>query len=218
MSPDRWEFAHADFLAGQRHLLANIRRRRRGGAAGGSPRMAKASAAGGGDREKEEELERLRRDREALARELARLRCGQQEARAQLLDVERRVHGTERRQAAFLARAVGEPVETGRKRRRRRLDAASTPDVADVLAFVELAVAAGAEAKAAPTPAATAAQSTGAATVDMMMWNGLLGEEPVAIDAKVEELAAAAVEPWEEMGEEVFELVQQIDCLASPSC
>ena len=187
------------------------------------PPPAKASAAGGGDREKEEELERLRRDREALARELARLRREQQEARAQLLDVERRVRGTERRQAAFLARAVGEPaapVETGRKRRRRRrrLDAASTPD-ADVLAFVELAVAAGAEAKAAPTPAATAAQSTGAATVDMMMWNGLLGEEPVAIDAKVEELAAAAVEPWEEMGEEeVLELVQQIDCLASPSC
>jgi len=132
------------------------------------------------------------------------------------------VRGTERRQAAFLARAVGEPVETSRKRRRRRLgadDAASTPDVADVVAFVELALAAGAEAKAAPTPAATAAQSTGAATVDMMMWNGLLGEEPVAIDAKVEELAAAAVEPWEEMcEEEVLELVQQIDCLASPSC
>ena len=182
------------------------------------PPPAKASAAGGGDREKEEELERLRRDREALAR----LRLEQQEARAQLLDVERRVRGTERRQAAFLARAVGEPaapVETGRERRRRRRDAASTPDVADVLAFVELAVAAGAEAKAAPTPAATAAQSTGAATVDMMMWNGLLGEEPVAIDAKVEELAAAAVEPWEEMcEEEVLELVQQIDCLASPSC
>ena len=183
--------------------------------------MAKASAAGGGDREKEEELERLRRDREALARELARLRSEQLEARAQLLDVERRVRGMESRQAAFLARAVGEPVETSRKRRRRRLgadDAASTPDVADVVAFVELALAAGAEAKAAPVPAATAAQSTGAATVDMMMWNGLLGEEPVAIDAKVEELAAAAVEPWEEMGEEVFELVQQIDCLASPSC
>ncbi|KAG2612357.1 hypothetical protein PVAP13_4KG279210 [Panicum virgatum] len=221
VSPDR-EFAHADFLAGQRHLLANIRRRRRGGAAGGSPRTAKASAAGGGDREKEEELERLWRDREALARELARLRREQQEARAQLLDVEHRVRGTERRQAAFLARAVGEPVETGRKQRRRRLgadDAASTPDVADVVAFVELALAAGAEAKAAHVPAATAAQSTGAATVDMMMWNGLLGEEPVAIDAMVEELAAAAVEPWEEMGEEeALELVRQIDCLASPSC
>jgi heat shock transcription factor, other eukaryote len=215
VSPDRWEFAHADFLAGQPHLLVNIRRRRR--ATPGGSNTAKASAAGSGNREKED-LKRLRRDREALARELAQLRREQKEARVQLQDVECRVRGTERRQAAILACAFREPA---RKRRRRQLgaDAASTPDVADVLAFVELVLGAGAEVEAAPVPAVTAPQSTGATTMDMMIWNGLLGEEPVAIDFKVEELAAAAVEPLEEMGEEeVFELVQQIDCLASPSC
>ncbi|PVH47658.1 hypothetical protein PAHAL_4G108500 [Panicum hallii] len=239
VSPDRWEFAHADFLAGQHHLLANIRRRR--GAAPGGSRTARTSAAGSGDREKEE-LEKLRRDREALVRELARLRRGQQEARAQLLDMERRVRGTERRQeqcTAFLARAVGNPgfldgllarrgraapVEAGRKR--RLLDAAAAaPDAADVLAFEELALAAGAEVEAAPVLAAAAASqvSSSTATATDMIWYELLGEEQVEIDDEVEELVAAAAaaeaaEPWEEMGdEEVEELVQQIGCLGSPS-
>ena len=155
MSPDRWEFAHADFLAGHCHLLPNIRRRR--GGAGGSTASATSSSAkigASGSGGRESELERLRRDREALARELARLRRGQQDARAQLLDMERRVRGTERRQeqcTTFLARAVGSPgfvdgllarrgsaapVEAGRKR--RLLDAA-----ADVLDSKELALAAG---------------------------------------------------------------------------
>ena len=228
MSPDRWEFTHADFLAGQRHLLANIRRRR--GGAGGSTASATSSgakigASGSGGRERE--LERLRRDREALARELAWLRRGQQEARAQLLDMERRVRGTERRQeqcTAFLARAIGSPgflerhgsaapVEAGRKR--QLLDAA-----ADVLAFEELALAASAEVEAAPVPAAAAASqgSSSTSTATDMIWYDLLGDEQGEIDAEVEELVIEAAEPWEEMGdEEVEELVQQIGCLGSPS-
>ncbi|WVZ79702.1 hypothetical protein U9M48_027254 [Paspalum notatum var. saurae] len=228
VSPDRWEFAHADFLAGQRHLLANIRRRRGGTHAGSS-----AGASGG----RESELERLRRDREALARELTRLRRGQQEARAQLLDMERRVRGTERRQeqcTAFLARAIENPafldgllarrgratLGAGAGRKRRLLDAA-----ADVLAFEELALAAGAEvgAAVAPVQAATASQNSSTATATDMIWYELLGEEQVEIDAEVEELvdaaeAAEAAEPWAEMDEEeVEELVQQIGCLRSPS-
>ncbi|OEL22477.1 putative heat stress transcription factor A-6a [Dichanthelium oligosanthes] len=232
VSPDRWEFAHADFLAGQRHLLTNIRRRR--GAAGG-PSTVSATASGAktgatGSANREGELERLRRDREALARELTRLRRWQQEARAQLLDMERRVRGTERRQeqcTAFLARAVGNPaflegllarrglaapvVDAGRKR--PLLDAA-----ADVLAIEELALAAGAEVEAAPVPAVMTSQSSSTATTTDMIWYELLGEEQVEIDAEVEELVAAAAaveaaEPWEEMGdEEVEELVQQIGC------
>ncbi|KAF8652081.1 hypothetical protein HU200_063027 [Digitaria exilis] len=239
VSPDRWEFAHADFLAGQRHLLANIRRRR--GAAGGST-TGGASGIGVGDRESE--LERLRRDREALARELTRLRRGQQEARAQLLDMERRVLGSERRQeqcTAFLARAVGNPgfleallarrgraaVEAAGGRKRRLLDAAPDAAAEDVLAFEEMALAAGAEVEAPPLiETAAASESSGsAATATDMIWYELLGEEQVEIDAEVEELVAAAAaadvvaEPWEEMGdEEVEELVQQIgSCLGSPS-
>ncbi|KAJ1259617.1 hypothetical protein BS78_10G169100 [Paspalum vaginatum] len=237
VSPDRWEFAHADFLAGQRHLLANIRRRR-GCAHAGSPSSAKAS--GGRD----SELERLRRDREALARELTRLRRGQQEARAQLLDMERRVRGTERRQeqcTAFLARAIANPAfldgllarrghaplgaGAGAGRKRRLLDAVpAVPNAADVLAFEELALAAGAEIEAeAPVPAATASRSSSTAstaTATDMIWYELLGEEQVEIDAEVDELVAAAeaAEPWAEMDEEeVEELVQQIGCLRSPS-
>ncbi|XP_062233012.1 putative heat stress transcription factor A-6a [Phragmites australis] len=228
VSPDRWEFAHADFLAGQRHLIANIRRRR---GVGGTSAPPSSGAAGGGSG-REGEVERLRQDREALGRELARLRRGQQEARAQLQDMERRVRGTERRQeqcTAFLARAVrnpafldgllerrGAPVEAGKKR--RLLDAATTPDVAEVLAFEELALAASAEVEAASIQAVKAAQSAGATTTDMI-WYKLLGEKQSEMDVEVEELvAAAAAEPWEEIGEEeVQELVQQIDLLGSPT-
>jgi hypothetical protein len=70
------------------------------------------------------EVERLRRDREALARELSRLQREQQEARAAVLDMERSVRGTERRQeqcAAFLSRAVASPaLLDGLLARRRR--------------------------------------------------------------------------------------------------
>ncbi|GJM98151.1 hypothetical protein PR202_ga15133 [Eleusine coracana subsp. coracana] len=222
VSPDRWEFAHADFLAGQRHLLAKIRRRR--GVAGSSS-TSPSSSGGGRDMT---EVERLRRDRAALARELARLRREQEEARAALLDMERRVRGTERRQeqcTAFLARAVANPGfidgvlarcgEVAGSRKRRLLNAAAAP-VAEALVLEEMALAAGVEIE---DPAATAAQSAGGTATDMI-WFELLGEEQAEIDVEVEELLAAteAVEPWVEMGdEEVQELVQQIDCLASPT-
>jgi heat shock transcription factor, other eukaryote len=214
VSPDRWEFAHADFLAGQRHLLANIRRRRGAGAAGGMG-----------------ELEKLRRDREALARELSRLQRERQEARAALLDMERLVRGTERRQeqcAAFLARAVANPAlldgllarrgaAAAEASRKRRLLYIATPNV-EALVFEEMALAAGAEISHA-VPAATASQSAGGTATDMV-WYELLGEEQTEIDVEVGELLAAttAAEPWEEMGgEEVQELVQQINCLGSPT-
>lgn len=237
VSPDRWEFAHADFLAGQRHLLSNIRRRR-GVAGGSSTSPSSCSAVAGTGRRDMTEVERLRCDRAALARELARLQREQEEARAALLDMERRVLGTERRQeqcTAFLARAVANPAFldgllarrgelAGAGRKRRLLDAAATPDVAaEALAFEEMALAAGVEIQDPAVPATTAANSAAGTTTDMI-WYELMGEEKAEIDVEVEDLLAAttaaeaAAEPWEELGEqEVQELVQQIDCLGSPT-
>lgn len=223
VSADRWEFANEDFLGGQRHLLANIRRRRRGAGTGSTTPRAVNCGGGGG----EGEVERLRRDKEALARELARLRRQQQEARAQLLDMERRVRGTERRQeqcTEFLARALRSPDVLDNiarrhaaavERKKRRMLAAAADD--DGLTFEALALAA----------AADTSHSTGGAVTTDMIWYELLGEEQAEIDIEVDQLVASAsaaadtaseAEPWEEMGEEeVQELVQQIDCLASPS-
>jgi heat shock transcription factor len=242
VNPDRWEFANAGFLGGQRHLLAGIRRRRGAPGTGCRPAASASSCAeagGGGIGAVEGELERLRRDREALKKELARLRAQQEAASATLLDMERRVRGTERRQEqckAFLARAIrnpgfldslarrsvlaaGEatPVVEGKKR--RLIDAVSSPSPADGFTFEELALATGVAVEA----AVPASQSTGKVTTDMI-WYELLGEEQAEIDVEVDDLVAAAaaaeeMEPWDGMGEEdVQDLMQQIDCLAgSPS-
>jgi heat shock transcription factor len=241
VNPDRWEFANAGFLGGQRHLLAGIRRRRGAPDTGRRPAASASSCAeaGGGIGAVEGELERLRRDREALKKELARLRAQQEAASATLLDMERRVRGTERRQEqckAFLARAIrnpgfldslarrsvlaaGEatPVVEGKKR--RLIDAVSSPSPADGFTFEELALATGVAVEA----AVPASQSTGKVTTDMI-WYELLGEEQAEIDVEVDDLVAAAaaaeeMEPWDGMGEEdVQDLMQQIDCLAgSPS-
>ncbi|KAM3192069.1 hypothetical protein ACQJBY_069361 [Aegilops geniculata] len=242
VNPDRWEFANTGFLGGQRHLLAGIRRRRgadtgRRPAAASSPSSCAESAGGFGPLEGE--LERLRRDREALKRELAGLKRQQEEARVTLLDMERRVQGTERRQEqckAFLARAVRNPAFLANlarrngltaaapapavdgKKKRRLLDAIPSPPPAeDGFTFEELALAAGVvEEAAAPTQGSGA----GGVTTDMI-WYELLEEGQAEIDIDVEDLVAAAgdMEPWGFGEEEVQDLMQQIDSFAcSPSC
>ncbi|KQK17946.1 putative heat stress transcription factor A-6a [Brachypodium distachyon] len=236
VNPDRWEFANAGFLGGQRHLLAGIRRRRGADRRPACPSSSSAAEVGG---VVEGELERLRRDREALARELARLKRQQEESRAALLDMERRVQGTERRQEqckAFLARAVRNPnfldnlasrngigiapVEDGCKKKRKMLDAGMTPTPADGITFEEMALAAGVDVIA---TSQSAVDGGGSGVTTDMVWYELLGEEQTEIDVELDELVAAAAaadaEPWEEIGdEEVQELVHQIDCFAgSPS-
>ena len=237
VNPDRWEFANAGFLGGQRHLLAGIRRRR-GADSGRRPAALPSCAekAVGGFGAVEGELERLQRDRETLKRELARLKGQQEAAHATLLDMERRVRGTERRQEqckTFLARAVRNPgfldglarrsgLVVGDKKKRRMLDAVPSPAAEDDgFTFEELALAAGVAVEAAVPDC----QSAGGVTTDMI-WHELLGEEQAEIDVEVEDFVAAAnaaaaeeMEPWEGMGgEEVQDLMQQIDCLAgSPS-
>ncbi|WOK96995.1 hypothetical protein Cni_G05703 [Canna indica] len=113
VDPDRWEFANADFLGGQRHLLKNIKRRRN---------VAQSSHQhhGGGDAcvelgrfGLETEADRLRRDRNVLMLEIVKLRQQQQASRAQLLEIERRMRSTERRQQqtmTFLARVLRNPT------------------------------------------------------------------------------------------------------------
>jgi heat shock transcription factor len=149
----------------------------------------------------EGEQEQLRRDREALKRELARLK-GQQEAalldmemqEAALLDMERRVRRTERRQEqckAFLGRALrspgfldslarrsglasGEaaPVVEGEKKR-RLLDAIPSPPPEDSFTFEEeLALAAGGVVD-------PDSQSADGVTTDKI-WYELFGEEHVS--------------------------------------
>ncbi|KAM0831723.1 hypothetical protein ACQ4PT_065348 [Festuca glaucescens] len=246
VNPDRWEFANAGFLGGQRQLLAGIRRRRgadtgrRPAASSSASSCAEAGVIGVVDGE----LERLRRDREALKQELARLRVQQEASRATLLDMERRVLGTERRQEqckAFLVRAIrnpgfltslarrnglaagdAAPVVKGKNKRRLLDDIPSPPPPAtdDGFTFEELALAAGVAVEAAVPAVKT--ESAGGITTDMI-WYELLGDEQAVMDVEVEDLVAAAaaeeMEPWEGMGEEeVQDLMLQIDCLSgSPS-
>lgn len=247
VNPDRWEFANAGFLGGQRHLLAGIRRRR--GADTGRRPAASSSASScaaeaGVIGVVDGELERLRRDREALKQELARLRVQQEASRATLLDMERRVLGTERRQEqckAFLVRAIRNPsfltslarrntlaagdavpVVKGKNKRRLLDDIPSPPPppaTEDGFTFEELALAAGVDVEAGVPTVKT--ESVGGITTDMI-WYELLGDEQAEMDVEVEDLVTAAaaaaaeeMEPWEGMGEEeVQDLMLQIDCLA----
>ncbi|PKA58982.1 Heat shock factor protein HSF30 [Apostasia shenzhenica] len=102
VDPDRWEFANEEFLGGQRHLLKNIKRRRNVG----------QSSAEAGQLGLESEVERLRRERHVLMMEIMRLRQQQQSSRIQLLAMEDRMLGAERKQQqtmAFLSKSLKNP-------------------------------------------------------------------------------------------------------------
>ncbi|KAG9455632.1 hypothetical protein H6P81_000140 [Aristolochia fimbriata] len=111
VDPDRWEFANEGFLGGQRHLLKSIKRRRHVSQnmhhqdMGACVELGKFGFEG--------EIERLRRDRSVLMVEIVKLRQQQQHSRAQLLAMEERLQGTERKQQqmmAFLARGLKNPT------------------------------------------------------------------------------------------------------------
>ncbi|KAG1335387.1 heat shock factor protein HSF30 [Cocos nucifera] len=115
VDPDRWEFANEGFLGGQKRLLKGIKRRRNVGQA---PHQQPQQQQGAGACVEvgkfglETEVDRLRRDRSVLMLEIVKLRQQQQSSRAQLLEMERRMQGTERKQQhtmAFLARALRNP-------------------------------------------------------------------------------------------------------------
>lgn len=118
VDPDRWEFANEGFLGGHKHLLKNIKRRRNVGQSFHQQQQHQHQRQGAGACIEvgkfglETEVHRLRRDRNVLMLEIVKLRQQQQSSRAQLLEMERRMQGTERKQQqtmAFLARALRNP-------------------------------------------------------------------------------------------------------------
>lgn len=120
VDPDRWEFANAKFLAGQKHLLKEIKRRRQVGQTSPQHYFDQLSQSAGrpcieiGKFGSEFEVDRLRRDRGRLIAEIVKLRQQHQISLAQLMALEERIEGTERKQQKntmpFVARALKNPI------------------------------------------------------------------------------------------------------------
>lgn len=112
VDPDRWEFANECFLGGQKHLLKTIRRRRNV-----IPSITQQEGGGPcvelGHYGLEEEIERLKRDRNLLTAEVIELKHQQQSARDNVMAMDERIKGTEKKQQqtmSFLARAFSNPT------------------------------------------------------------------------------------------------------------
>ena len=112
MDPDRWEFASEGFLRGQKHLLKTIKRRRPPSHPPPPQHESLTPYLEVGQFGLDGETEKLKRDKNILIAELAKLRQEQQNTRAHLKAMEERLQGTEQRQQhmmAFLARVMRNP-------------------------------------------------------------------------------------------------------------
>lgn len=137
VDPDRWEFANAGFLGGQKHLLKTIKRRRNA-TLPGIQQQGGGACVELGHYGIEEELERLGHDRSMLSEEILKLRQQQQDSKNIIVAMENKIQSMESKQQQmmnFLARAVRNPklmqqymnkyvqkmdqnqIDTGRKRR-----------------------------------------------------------------------------------------------------
>ncbi|KAK4757862.1 hypothetical protein SAY87_019163 [Trapa incisa] len=151
VDPDRWEFANEAFLGGQKHLLKNIKRRRHQNVPHHqNPTVQQHQHQGVagpcleiGQFGLDSDIEILKRDRDLLLSEVAKLRSQQQRSKVQISALEDRLRSTERKQQntmSFLARALNNPsflqnlmVRRGEVRglevrRKRRLTANSSND------------------------------------------------------------------------------------------
>nr|QBC36004.1 heat shock transcription factor A5 [Narcissus tazetta subsp. chinensis] len=120
IDPERWEFANDEFIKDHKHLLKNIHRRKpihshSHPPPGSSSSVPSSSSSSFSDPERtalEEEIERLSREKVALAADLWRFQQQQSGTKIQLEDLERRLSDMERRQAkmiSFLERALPNP-------------------------------------------------------------------------------------------------------------
>ncbi|CAK7327612.1 unnamed protein product [Dovyalis caffra] len=108
VNPDRWEFANECFLRGKKHLLKNIRRRK----APQTSHQAVTACVEVGTFGIDGEVDQLRRDKQVLMGELAKLRQQQQTTQACLQLMVQRLKRTENKQQqmlSFLARAMQNP-------------------------------------------------------------------------------------------------------------
>ncbi|KAM3230657.1 hypothetical protein ACQJBY_061060 [Aegilops geniculata] len=112
IDPDRWEFANEGFIRGQRQLLKMIKRRRPLSYLPSPQRQALGSCLEVGQFGFDEEIEVLKRDKNALLAEVVKLRQEQQSSRADMRAMEERLHRVEQKQLqmmGFLARAIQNP-------------------------------------------------------------------------------------------------------------
>ncbi|XP_044504237.1 heat stress transcription factor A-7a-like [Mangifera indica] len=132
IDPDRWEFANEGFLRGQKQLLRSIKRRKvpfqplpPPQAIGPCVELGRFGLDG--------EIDRLVRDKQVLMMELVKLRHQQQNTKAYLQAMEKRLQGTEKKQQqmmSFLARAMQNPAFlqqlVQQKEKRKELEEAMT--------------------------------------------------------------------------------------------
>ncbi|CAL4887579.1 unnamed protein product [Urochloa decumbens] len=105
---DRWEFAHEDFLRDSKHLLKRIIRRR------SSPTQQSSIQPGSssGESSLDPELHTLRREKNALLEEVARLKLEHRQTIEQMSTLNHRLESAEDRQkqmVSFLAKLLQNP-------------------------------------------------------------------------------------------------------------
>ncbi|XP_073148642.1 heat stress transcription factor A-7a-like [Henckelia pumila] len=114
VDPDKWEFAHEEFLRGHRHLLKNIRRRKTQSSSSPTSNQSPGSSAGVKSFGLDAEFDRLISfDKQVLATEIAKQRQQQQSTLSWLRSMGQRLEAAETKQkqtVSLLAKAIQNPI------------------------------------------------------------------------------------------------------------